>query len=286
MKKLIALLAATMLVSFAAMAADDIDGAYTDLKAAMDAKKGPAEIKPLAVAVLTFAAKTPDDAHAKEVATQAEYALYTAALAAQPAEEVDLMAALEGASPKSEYLATGYSHYLASLAKVAPAKVGPVVDKALTNFPDNQDLLVAGANNALQRQQADRALSLARRAIASHPKKPEGVDQAAWDRSEAGIVGNMHWIAGVVQGSKNQFMECDRELKASLPAIQGNQGLLGTAYFYLGLCNYQLGRQIVNKAQVLEGAKYSDLSAAIPGPNQRQAYNNSQLIKAEAAKMR
>jgi tetratricopeptide (TPR) repeat protein len=286
MKKLIAGLAATLLLSFAAVAADDIDGAYTELKTALDAKKGAAEIKPLAIAVLTFAAKTPDDAHAKEIAQQAEYGLLTTALASSPAEEVDLMGALEAGSPKSEYLASSYPHYLASLAKVAPAKVGPVVDKALTNFPDNQDLLVAAANNALQRQQADRALAMARRAIAAHPKKPEGISQGDWDHGQATVAGNMHWIAGVVQGSKNQFFECDKELKAALPLIAGNQPLLGTAYFYLGVCNYQLGSQIVNKAQVLEGQKYSEMSAAIPGPNQRQAYANVQSIKAAAAKMR
>ena len=286
MKKLIASLAVALMVSFAAVAADDIDAAYANLKAAQDAKKGAADIKGPAVEVLTFAAKTPGDARAKELATQAEYALFATALASSPADEVDLMGALEAANPKSEYLASGYGHYLAALGRVAPAKVGPVVDKVLTNFPDNKDLLVAGANSALTRGQGGRAITLASKAIATHPKKPEGVDQAAWDKSESQIATNMHWIIGVAQGSSNKFFECDKELKGVLPAIQGNQALLGTAYFYLGLCNYQLGRQIVNKAQLLEGQKYSELSAAIPGPYQHQAYTNAQSIKAEAAKMK
>ncbi len=286
MKKMIAGLALTITLSFASFAADDIDGAYTELKASQDAKKGAADIGKLAGAVLAFAAKTPDDAHNKEVATQAEYALLTAGLTGTPAEQVDLFGQLETANPKSEYLPSAFPYYLAALAKTAPAKLGPEIDKALTNFPDNQDLLVAGANAAMQKQQADKALTLAGRALAAHPKKPENVDQAAFDKSQATINGQMRWVSGVVQGTKNKFFECNRDLRASLPGIAGNNQLLGTAYFYLGICNYQLGRQIVNKAQVLEGQKFMEQSAAIPGPSQSQAFNNVALIKAEAAKMR
>jgi hypothetical protein len=272
MKKLTALLAATLMVSFAAMAADDIEGAYTDLKAAQDAKKGPAEIKPLALAVLAFAAKTPEDAHAKEIATQAEYALLTSALSAQPAEQVDLIGALETANPKSEYLSSGYPYYLNSLARVAPAKFGAAADKAAANFGDNQEVMVAGANTALALKQNDRAMTLAGHALGDKGK------------ADGATIASMHFIVGYVQASKNKFTECNRELRAALPGLSGAQ--VQIANFSLGVCNYQLGHQIVDKARVLEAAKFMDAAAAAPGSLQSQAAQMSSSMKAEAAKMR
>ncbi len=286
MKKLMIGAAVAFVMCHAAMAADDLDSAYTDFKAAVDAKKSPAELKPLAVTVFGFVNKAAGDAHAKEISVSTEYAIYAAALQGPSAVTVDLMGVLEAGAPKSEYLGTGYGTYLGALGQVAPGRVAAVADKGLTNFPDNKDLLAAAANGAMQKNQADRALTLAKRAIAVHPKAPEGVAAADWDRAQNSLNGTMHWIAGLVYGSKNNFFECDKELRAALPLIKGNQGLEGPAYFYLGLSNYQLGRSALNKAQVQEGGKFSEMSAAIPGQYQRQAYANVQSIKAEAAKMR
>jgi len=50
--------------------------------------------------------------------------------------------------------------------------------------------------------------------------------------------------------------------------------------------NYQLGVMTLNKAQVLEGAKFSEQAAAIPGPYTDQAWRNAQNIKAAADKIR
>ena len=272
MKKLVALLAASLIVCFAVMAADDIDGAYTDLKNAVDAKKGPAEIKPLAVAVLNFAAKTPDDAHAKEVAAQAEYALLTSAISAQPAEQIDLLGALEAANPKSEYLASGYPYYLNALARTAPAKFGAAADKAAANFPDNQEVLVAAADDALAVKQNDRAVNYASKAIAAKGK------------ADPATLGRMHYVIGLVSATKNQFGPCDRELRAAQPSLSG--GALGTALYYLGFCNFQLGSQIQSKDRMVQGQKFMDQSAATPGPMQAQAASTSKLIAAAVAKMR
>lgn len=286
MKKLITGAALAFLMCNLATAAEDLDAAYTELKAAVEAKKSVTEIKPLAVEVFGFVSKAAGDAHAKEIGAYAEYQVFSLALAGPAATTVDLMGVLEAGAPKSEYLASGYSTYLAALNQVAPARVGAVADKALANFPDNQDLLVSAANAALQKSQADRALSLALRAIAARPKKPENIVQGDWDKAQNQISGSMHWVAGIVYGSQNKFFECDKQLRAALPMIKGNQALEGPALFYLGLSNYQLGRGALNKKQVEEGAAFSQQAAGIPGQYQRQAFANAASIKAEAAKMR
>jgi len=58
------------------------------------------------------------------------------------------------------------------------------------------------------------------------------------------------------------------------------------ALFYLGLANYNLGKMTMNKAKVLEGAKFSDQCAAITGQYAEQAYKNSMVMKSEAGRMR
>lgn len=272
MKKLFALLATGLFASVVLMAATDIDGAYRDLDAAVTAKKTPAEIKPLAVAVLEFAAKTPDDAHAKEVGAQAEYALLTAAMSADPATQVDLLSALEAGNPKSQYMASGYPYYLNALARTAPAKFGAAADKAAANFGDDQDVMVSAADNAIALKQNDRAMSYAGKALAGKGK----ADGAAITR--------MHFIIGVVQAGKQKFFECNKELRASLPGLSGAQAQ--TANYYLGVCNYQMGRQIQSKTQVQEAAKFMDAAAAGGGSLGTQAAQMSSAIKAEAFKMR
>ena len=62
--------------------------------------------------------------------------------------------------------------------------------------------------------------------------------------------------------------------------------MLTPALFYLGTADYQLGKQTLNKALVLEGAKYSEQCATLDSPYAEQARHNGLVIRNEAARMR
>jgi hypothetical protein len=62
--------------------------------------------------------------------------------------------------------------------------------------------------------------------------------------------------------------------------------MMAPALFYLGVANYSLGTMTNTKAQVLEGAKFSEQAAAIKSDLATQAYRNAQAMKDAAAKMR
>jgi len=268
--KLLALSVGLLLVAGpVALLADDLDDALAALKAA-EPSKDVAKIKQLAAAAHQIAKKwetaTPSaDAdkdsveararYAKEVDTYSEYALY--ALAIQDSKNApDLAAALEQQSPKSKYL-------------------------------EMPDLLVTLADNALSRKQTDRALSYANRIVADAGRKaPEGIDAAEWERTKTAALGRGYWIAGVIHGDQGKYKDADRELRGALPLIKGNNGMLGPALFYLGVANYNLSNMTANKAKMVEAAKFSQESAAIPGPYQDQAYKNSLAMKTQAEKMR
>lgn len=249
--------------------ADDLDDALAALKAA-EPSKDAAKIKELAAAAHETAKKwetatPPTDAdkesveararYAKEVDTYSEYALY--ALAIQDSKNApDLTSALEKQNPKSKYL-------------------------------EMPDLLVVLADNALSRKQTDRALSYANRIVADAGKKaPEGIEAAEWERTKTAALGRGYWIAGVIHAEQQKYKDADRDLRAALPLIKGNNGMLGPALFYLGVANYNLSNMTANKARMVEAAKFSEQSAQIQGPYQDQANRNANAMKDQANKMR
>jgi hypothetical protein len=246
---------AAFAMALATLSAADVDPLQANsdsLRAAVDGKKGAAEIKRLAVLVLTEAKKEEAPAaadadkenhdarvkYAQGVAEYAEYALYSASVGAPAATATDLIATLEAQSPKSKYL--------------------------------TEDAYLMVANAAMGAQQTDRAVAFARKALTA-PKgsKPE---QAA---------ANAHWIIGIVAGTKKEYAPADKELRAALPGIKGQSIFEGPAYFFLGEANYTLGRQTMDRVQADQGIKFMLQAALTPGQYQSAAGAEAKRMKTE-----
>jgi hypothetical protein len=297
-------LAIMFLAGPAVAVADDLEESVQSLKDAVakkdvDAvKKLAATISPMTAGILAEAAPAAADekkdweahmAYAKSTQLYVESAFYTVAVQSEPAVTVDLIATLEQQNPKSKYLNMAYGAYLVALDKSgAKSKIPAIAEKGLANFPENDDLLLYMTETAYAKKQTDRALNFANRLTAAINKrgKPEGVTAADWDRKKNAELGYGYWTAGVISAEKGLFVPADKNLRAALPLIQGQPAMQGPALFYLGMANYQLGKMTNNKAKVLEGAKFSEQSMAIPGPYQNQARHNSLVMKDDAAKMR
>lgn len=293
--KLFALGIAVVLSAGAAVVtSDELDKTFESLKEAQGTKDA-AQIKKLAVElhgltkqVIAQPAPEGDEekaawtnrvAYAKDLAVQAEYAISVAAIEAPPAVAVDLWSTLEQQNPKSRYLDDGYGRYFYALSQTkATAKIPAIAEKALPNFPENDYLLATLAENAYAKKSSANALNYARRlvtALNKHPK-PE----------KAAILGRGYFIAGMVLSEQTQYFEADKNLRSALPLIKGNDAMLAPVLYYLGVANFQLGKQMLSKALVLEAAKFSDQAAAYAGPYQQPAFHNSLVMKQEAAKMR
>lgn len=265
----------------------DLDATFQNLKQAVE-KKDAEAVKKLA-AETHEAASADTSEHGKEVDVYTEYALYATAIQAEPATTVDLLAALEGQNPKSKYFDLGYARYFVALHQTgAGAKIPAIAEKALLNVPDNTDVLKVLTETAMGKNQMDKALGLGRRLVAAASKrvKPEGMPEAEFEKDRNTNLGYGNLVVGLVLTAKTQYFEANKSLRAALPLIQSNQGWQSTCLFQLGIVNYQLGKQLLNKAQVREAAKFSEQAAAIKGPNQDQAWKNAQVMKAEADKMR
>jgi hypothetical protein len=291
-----------LLVAGTVLAADDLETTFQSLQAAA-AKNDTAQIKKLAVSACAAArqiitAPEPESSvdkatwparveYAKSVQEQAEYALYVAAIKASPTEGADLFATLEEVNHKSTYLDQGYGLYLADLNKTGgPAKVTAVAEKAIANFPNNEDVLAVVMESALGKRQNDRALGYAKHLIAAAEsrKRPEGVSAEDWGRRQSALLDRAHFVAGFVEAQKNLYADADKDLRAALPSLHAGDPNYAAALFYLGLSNYQLGKETQNRALITQAQRFSDECSKIPGPYQSQAYTNSLTMKQELAR--
>ena len=297
-------MAIAFLVGPAVAVADDLEDAIQNLKDAA-AKKDAALVKklaetiyPMTCEILSEAAPKDADekkiwdervAYAKSAQLYVESAIAGTALQSPPAVMVDLISALEQENPKSKYLDEAYGSYLVALNKTGSGtKIPAIAEKALANFPENEDLLLLMTDTAMTRKQPDRALNYANRltAVLNRHPKPEGVAAADWERKKSASLAHGYYVAGVISAEKGVYVAADKNLRAALPLIQGQTAMLGPALFYLGMADYQLGKMTMNKAKLLEAVKFSEQSMAIDSPYADQARHNALVIKQEAARMR
>jgi hypothetical protein len=240
--------------------ADELDDAYTNLKNAVEKKDADGVKKGATETLKAVRAASAGDADAKkqaaEVETYTEYALAATAqqTGVDPSKVADLVDALLAQNPKSKYLDLNcmrvYVNAVYSAAQNASAK------------------------------SPDRALALSNKLVTvmKARTKPEGVSEADWDNLKNAALSNGYFLAGVVYGQKSAWLDCDRNLRAALPSLT-DQPRRGAALFWLGMSNYQFGKLTQDRTRMQQGQKYSEESAAIPGPYQAQARTNAYAMK-------
>ena len=215
--------------------------------------------------------------YAKDVDVHAEYALYEVALKSQPATTVDLPAALEAQNPKSKYLDLGYAQRSLCAEPIGDGRIRGLRERG---WPVSRRIPICCVMVNYCYSSSDRAQNYANRVspqLANEPSR-EGVADGDWERQKSSSMGR---ATGFRAWSPARRTRCRRD-RAALPYIKGNDATTAPAPFYLGVANYNLGKMTMNKAKVLEGAKFSDQCAAIPGCV--AGWKNSAIMKADAGK--
>jgi hypothetical protein len=278
---------------------DDTDTAYANLKAA-EKKQDPDAILKWSNATSAAARKTAggskpadlDDAawkqtvdYAKQVDTYTEYALSAAALQTSDPNKVLLLTeALEQRNPNSQYLGQTLSKYAAAARQANQLeKAVAFGDRALARNQSNDDLLLLMADTALNRKQPDKVIAYTAKLIeiSTAQQKPEGITDADWQKKRDTTLGLAHWMQGITYAGQNKFPQADKSLRAALPLIQNNPQLSGPALFYLGLANYKMAQAGKNTELIKDALRFSQQSAAIPGPLQGQAATNVKAIRSQ-----
>lgn len=261
-----------------AWAAPDLNDDFASLKQAV-AGNDAAKVKTLAPQVSkqsrAIIAKGDESADVVEFAKgaddYADYALAVVAVkASDPKVTVDLGDVLLTQNNKSKYVDTLAGTYLAALGKDSAAKAATGAQKILAGRPENEDALyyAMAANPA----NAGKLV-----AVMSKKPKPEGMTDADWAAKKDAYLGAGYFYGGAAACGAQRWAECERDMKAAEPLVKGQQ--LGSAYFYLGLADYQLGTLTQDRTKLQTALKYSQQSAAIPGPMQAQASNNVAVMQ-------
>lgn len=295
MKLWIAALALGALAGLAT--ADDLEDSYTKLKDAV-AKKDANAVKSSAAETLKLAhaavtAPKPAEAdledhwkqtveYGKEVESYTEYALAaTAQAGVEPAKTVELIETLVAQNAKSKYLDDpAVTAYWSALTKTgATAKLGADMTKILAGHPDNTVALLVMVETS--GSSPERALSYANKLIAAMrgKTKAEGQSEAEFEKEKNAALATGYFTAGYVYLQKQAWVDCDKDMKAAVPLLAGDNERLGIAYFGLGVCNFSLGKMTNDRTKMQAGEKYSEQSAAIKSRVQTQAYNNVASMK-------
>jgi len=254
------------------------------------AKKDPDAIKALAAETLKWAQgmiNSPKPAEAgevkdwearvesgKEVSVYTEYALATGAeQAGEPAKTIELVDTLIAQNPKSKYLDDLCANaYLVALGKSGgSAKQLDGMAKIVKGRPDNVTALLALIDTRPSLQYANELVAAAKK------PKPEGVAEAEWEKLKNEALGKGYLQLGTINGRNQGWLDCDKYLKMAVPLLQGSS--LGNAYFTLGICDYKFGEITNDRTKKQAGQQYMDKAAAIKGPNQSQAYQQSNAMK-------
>jgi hypothetical protein len=267
-----------------AWAAPDLNDDFNALKTAVEGKDA-GKVKTLAPEVSKesreIITKGSDPADVIEFAKGAdeysEYALSIAAVqASDPQMTIEFGDMLLAQNNKSKHVDTIAASYLAALAKQGTAKATAGAQKILVGRPDNEDALYYAVGGTSNGALANRLV-----AVMSKKAKPEGVSDADWTRKKDAYLGVGYFYGGAGACGRQAWAECDRDMKAAEPLVKGTPQMLGNTYFYLGLANYQLGKLTQDRTRVQAGLKYSQQSAAIPGPMQGQASTNVAAMSKE-----
>ena len=280
---------------FVAAAPDELEDSYTKLKDAVakkDAdgvKAGAAETNKLAQALIN--APKPNDAeeakgwaerveYGKQVSGYTEYALAATASQVQgsdPAKTIALVDALIAQNPKSKYLDELCANaYLTSLGKNGgAAKQADGMARIVAGRPDN----IVALNALSELRPATAGANAGRLLAAAKKAKPEGLPEAEWEKLKNSAMANGYFYAGFTAGQKQDWKNCDSNLKSALPLIQSDQNKLNAAYFSLGICNFQFGKLTQNRPMMQQGQQYMEKAAATKGTYQGQAYSQNLAMK-------
>ena len=224
-------------------------------------------------------------ASAKEAETYAEYALSNAALnEPDAAKAVRLVEALEQRNPQSPYFAPTIPKYAwaARQANQLPSAIA-LGERVWGLGIYNEDLLLTMADYHMQQKKDPEKVVLysqkAAAVMAAKPK-PEGVSDADWTKKKNTTLGLAYWMAGTTLAGQNKHPEADKALRAALPFIKDNDQLNGSALFYVGLANYQMGKG-KSAPLMADAVNFMQQAAAVKGPFQAKAVSNLAVMRKE-----
>ena len=222
--------------------------------------------------------------YSKQVDIYTEYSLYATGLqTTDAATRLKLFNALEIQNPKSQYMKDVAPMQFYALQQTGDkAATLAIAERILATDQSNDDMLLLAASNYFEgMKDKAKAVQYAQKLTEVLPTKakPATVSDADWQKNVSLKTGIAYWMMGMVAAADNKWPDVDKLLRQALPNVQTNTEMKSETLFYLGLANFKMGEPKADKPKIIEGYKFSQQCAAIPGKYQSQAKTNVTVMK-------
>ena len=222
--------------------------------------------------------------YSKQVDIYTEYSLYATGLqTTDAATRLKLFNALEIQNPQSQYMKDVAPMQFYALQQTGDkAATLAIAERILATDQSNDDMLLLAASNYFEgMKDKAKAVQYAQKLTEVLPTKakPATVSDADWQKNVSLKTGIAYWMMGMVAAADNKWPDVDKLLRQALPNVQTNTEMKSEIFFYLGLANFKMGEPKADKPKIIEGYKFSQQCAAIPGKYQSQAKTNVTVMK-------
>ncbi len=197
-----------------------------------------------------------------------------------PRKRIDLADALSARNPKSQYLpALAELRFNAYRQLGDNAKALAAAEKTLETNQSSEDMLAYVANQYVEKKRdPDKVVAYSAKIVElmNTKPKPEGASDEDWAKKKKAMSGLAHYMSGITLFDQKKLSAADKELRAALPLVEGNDQLKAATLFYAGWANYQL-------KNIPDALKFNQQCAAIRSPFQAKAAENAKVMRQQGA---
>jgi len=174
---------------------------------------------------------------AKQLDTYTEYSLYAAALQTQdPRKRIELGESLAARTPKTQYSGQATQIQFDAYRQLGDnAKLLAFSEKTLQTDQSNEDMLALVSNEYVDKKRdPDKVVAYSAKIVElmdSKPK-PQGVSDEDWAKKKKTLSGLAHYMSGLTQYNQKKYGSADKELRAAIPLVEGNDPLKAATLFY------------------------------------------------------
>jgi tetratricopeptide (TPR) repeat protein len=152
-------------------------------------------------------------------------------------------------------------------------------EKTLETDQSSEDMLAFVAEQYVQKKRSpDKVIAYSAKVVElmNTKPKPQGVSDADWTKKKNTLSGVAHFLSGSTLYEQNKFPAADKEVRAAIPLVEGNDQLKAATLFYAGLANYKMNN-------VTDALRFNQQCAAIKSPFQAKANENIRVMKSQGA---
>ncbi len=195
-----------------------------------------------------------------------------------PRKRVAMVDALSARNPKSQYASQMAQMQFASFRQLNDnAKALALAEKTLETDQSSDDMLAFVINEYVEKKRdPEKVIAYSARLVElmDTKPKPEGVSDDDWAKRKKSLSGLAHFWSGSTSFTLKKYPAADKELRAAIPLVEGNDQLKAATLFFAGLNSNSM-------KNLPDALMFNQQCAAIKSQFQAQAVKNVNVLKSQ-----